>query len=53
MTGIRLTALLTHPVRMAPDRVEVYRVELPPGALAGPHRPLAGSGWLDIRHADG
>jgi quercetin dioxygenase-like cupin family protein len=39
------TALLTHPLHAAPDRVEAYRVELPPGTLAGPHLhpgPVAG-----------
>ena len=29
MTGIRRTALLAHPIRVTPDRVEAYRVELP------------------------
>jgi quercetin dioxygenase-like cupin family protein len=37
MTGIRRTALLAHPVRVPPDRVEAYRVELPPGQPAGLH----------------
>ena len=34
MTGIRRTALLTHPLHAAPERVEAYRVELPPGSGA-------------------
>jgi quercetin dioxygenase-like cupin family protein len=37
MTGICRTALLAHPVRVIPDRVEAYRVELPPGQPAGLH----------------
>jgi quercetin dioxygenase-like cupin family protein len=37
MTAIRRTKLLAHPLPAAPDRVEAYRVELPPGQLAGPH----------------
>ena len=37
MTGIRRTALMAHPVRVTPDRVEAYRVELPPGQPAGLH----------------
>jgi quercetin dioxygenase-like cupin family protein len=37
MTGIRRTELLAHPVGLTPDRVEAYRVELPPGQAAGPH----------------
>jgi quercetin dioxygenase-like cupin family protein len=37
MTGIRRTALLAHPIRATPDRVEAYRVELPPGQAAGLH----------------
>lgn len=37
MTGIRRTKLLSHPVRAAPDRVEAYRVDLPPGQPTGPH----------------
>jgi quercetin dioxygenase-like cupin family protein len=37
MTAIRRTELLAHPVRMTPDRVEAYRVQLPPGEAAGPH----------------
>jgi quercetin dioxygenase-like cupin family protein len=37
VTDIRRTKLLTHPVDAAPDRVEAYRVELPPGQPAGPH----------------
>lgn len=36
MTGIRRTSLLAHPVRAAPDRVEAYRVELPPGPHTHP-----------------
>jgi len=45
MTDIRRTRLMTHPVATAPDRLEAYRVELPPGQLAGPHLhpgPVAG-----------
>ncbi|HEY6496936.1 MAG TPA: cupin domain-containing protein [Trebonia sp.] len=45
MTGIRRTRLMTHPVNAAPDRLETYRVELPPGQPAGPHfhpGPVAG-----------
>lgn len=37
MTGVRRTALLARAVDGAPDRVEAYRVELPPGTPAGPH----------------
>jgi len=37
MTVICRTALLAHPIRAAPDRVEAYRVELPPGQPAGRH----------------
>jgi quercetin dioxygenase-like cupin family protein len=37
MTGIRRTALLSHPLPDPPDRVESYRVELPPGQPAGRH----------------
>jgi quercetin dioxygenase-like cupin family protein len=37
MTGIRRTALLAHPIRVTPDRVEAYRVELPPGQPRGLH----------------
>jgi quercetin dioxygenase-like cupin family protein len=37
MTGIRRTALLSHPLHAAPERVEAYRVELPPGQPAGRH----------------
>jgi quercetin dioxygenase-like cupin family protein len=29
--------LLAHPLSAVPDRVEAYRVELPPGQPAGPH----------------
>jgi quercetin dioxygenase-like cupin family protein len=45
MTDIRRTTLLTHPLHAPPDRVEAYRVELPPGQAAGPHvhpGPVAG-----------
>jgi quercetin dioxygenase-like cupin family protein len=45
MTGIRREKLLTHSIYAAPDRVEAYRVELPPGQPAGPHMhpaPVAG-----------
>lgn len=34
MTGICRTALMAHPIRVTPDRVEAYRVELPPGQPA-------------------
>jgi quercetin dioxygenase-like cupin family protein len=37
MTDIRRTTLLTHPLDATPDRVEAYRVELPPGQPVGPH----------------
>jgi|HubBroStandDraft_5_1064220.scaffolds.fasta_scaffold515638_2 quercetin dioxygenase-like cupin family protein len=37
MTDIRRTALLSHPLPAAPDRVEAYRVELPPGQPTGRH----------------
>jgi quercetin dioxygenase-like cupin family protein len=37
MTGVRRTPLLTQPLPVAPDRVEAYRVELPPGQRAGRH----------------
>jgi len=37
MTDIHRTALLAHALHAAPDRVEGYRVELPPGQVAGPH----------------
>jgi len=37
MTDIRRTRLLAHPVDAAPDRLEAYRVELPPGQPAGRH----------------
>jgi len=37
MTAIRRTALMSHPVHVTPDRVEAYRVELPPGQPAGWH----------------
>jgi quercetin dioxygenase-like cupin family protein len=37
MTDIRRTTLLSHPLHAAPDRVEGYRVELPPGRSAGRH----------------
>jgi quercetin dioxygenase-like cupin family protein len=45
MTDIRRTRLMTHPVTAAPDRLEAYRVELPPGQFAGAHLhpgPVAG-----------
>jgi len=35
MTDIRRTRLLAHPLHAAPDRVEAYRVQLPPGQPAG------------------
>jgi len=48
MTGIRRTALLAHQLDAAPDRVEAYRVELPPGTPAGPHRhPGAVTGYVE------
>ena len=37
MTAVSRTKLLARPLPAAPDRVEAYRVELPPGQLAGPH----------------
>jgi quercetin dioxygenase-like cupin family protein len=37
VTAIRRTPLLAHPLDAAPDRVEAYRVELPPGQPTGPH----------------
>jgi quercetin dioxygenase-like cupin family protein len=37
MTDLRRTRLLAHPVDTAPDRLEAYRVELPPGQPAGRH----------------
>jgi quercetin dioxygenase-like cupin family protein len=37
MSDISRTALLTHPLHAIPDRVETYRVELPPGQPAGAH----------------
>jgi quercetin dioxygenase-like cupin family protein len=37
MNDIRRTILLTRPVHLTPDRVEAYRVQLPPGQPAGPH----------------
>jgi quercetin dioxygenase-like cupin family protein len=45
MTDIRRAMLLTHPLSATPDRVEAYRVELPPGRAAGSHfhpGPVAG-----------
>jgi len=58
MTGIRRTALLTHPLHAAPERVEAYRVELPPGQLAGSHfhpGPVTGyvEGGLIVFERDG
>ena len=48
MTDIRRTALLAHVLDAAPDRVEVYRVELPPGQPAGPHfHPCAVAGYVE------
>jgi quercetin dioxygenase-like cupin family protein len=37
MTGICRTALLAQPIRVTPDGVEAYRVELPPGQPVGVH----------------
>lgn len=37
MNDIRRTTLLTYPLHAIPERVEAYRVELPPGQPAGPH----------------
>ena len=37
MTDIRRTQLLTQRLQAAPDRVEAYRVELPPGQPTGRH----------------
>jgi quercetin dioxygenase-like cupin family protein len=45
MSDIRRTRLMANPIRVAPDRVEAYRVELPPGQAAGAHThpgPVAG-----------
>ena len=48
MTDIRRTKLLTHPVHHNPDRVEAYRVELPPGQPAGPHaHPGSVAGYVE------
>jgi quercetin dioxygenase-like cupin family protein len=48
MTGIRRTALLAHPLHATPDRVEAYRVELPPGQPAGPHlHPCPVTGYVE------
>ena len=48
MTDIRRTALLAHELNVSPDRVEAYRVELPPGTPAGPHRhPGAVTGYVE------
>jgi hypothetical protein len=33
MTSITRTTLLTHPLQATPDKVEAYRVELPPGEI--------------------
>lgn len=37
MTGIRRVALLAHPIRVTPDRVEAHRVELRPAQPVGMH----------------
>jgi quercetin dioxygenase-like cupin family protein len=37
MNDVRGTTLLTHPLHAISERVEAYRVELPPGQPAGPH----------------
>lgn len=37
MTDICRTTLLSHPLHATPERVEAYRVELPPGQPAGRH----------------
>ena len=45
MADIRRTPLLSQPLHAAFDRVEAYRVELPPGQPTGPHfhpGPVAG-----------
>ncbi len=45
MNDIPRTMLLAHPIPVNADRVEAYRVELPPGQAAGPHThpgPVAG-----------
>jgi quercetin dioxygenase-like cupin family protein len=48
MTAVRRTKLLAHPLPAAPDRVEAYRVELPPGQPAGPHfHPGAVTGYVE------
>ena len=47
MTDVRRTRLLAHPLHAAPDRVQAYRVQLPPGQPAGPHfhpGPVTGYG---------
>ena len=48
MTAIRRTPLLAHSLHASPDRVEAYRVELPPGQFAGPHlHPGAVTGYVE------
>jgi quercetin dioxygenase-like cupin family protein len=48
MTDIRRTALLAHELHGTPDRVEAYRVELPPGQPAGPHvHPGGVTGYVE------
>ena len=48
MTGICRTALLAHPVSVTPDRVEAYRVELPPGQPGGLHtHPGSVTGYVE------
>jgi quercetin dioxygenase-like cupin family protein len=37
VSDIRRTTLLAHPLHATPDRVQAYRVELPPGQPAGAH----------------
>ena len=47
MTGIRRTALLAHPIRVTPDRVEAYRVELPPGQAGLHTHPGPVTGYVE------
>jgi quercetin dioxygenase-like cupin family protein len=48
MTDIRRTPLFAQPLPAGPDRVESYRVELPPGHPTGPHRhPGAVTGYIE------
>jgi quercetin dioxygenase-like cupin family protein len=48
MTDIRRTMLLAGLLSGAPERVEAYRVELPPGRAAGRHfHPGAVTGYVE------